>query len=223
MRVAVIGAAGGVGSRLCRILTERGDEAVGVFRRAEQAEIVSGAGAAGHQFDLVDGSDDDLEEILEGCDAVVFTAGAHGTGEDQTTLIDGKGLEKALRAAQEAKVYRVVVVSAMPEAARGRETTPSFEHYMRTKKRGDIIATTSGLDWVVVRPGRLTNDDGNGRVTAGLAVEYGEIPRDDVALFLAEVVRTPELSRAIVEVTRGPETVQEAVGTVVELLNQELP
>ncbi|GAA3712467.1 SDR family oxidoreductase [Zhihengliuella alba] len=196
---------------------------MGVFRRAEQAETVNAAGATGRQFDLIEGSDGDLEEILEGCDAVVFTAGAHGTGEDQTTLIDGKGLEKALRAAQEAKVYRLVVVSAMPEAARGRETTPSFEHYMKTKKRGDTVTTGSGLDWVIVRPGRLTDDEGNGRVTAGLAVEYGDIPRDDVALFVAEVLRTPKLSRAIVEVTDGPETVQEAVGTVVELLHQELP
>jgi hypothetical protein len=44
---------------------------------------------------------------------VVFTVGAGGTGMDETTLIDGKGVEKAVQAG--ARLF--VLVSAYPEAA----------------------------------------------------------------------------------------------------------
>ena len=126
-------------------------------RPAPQRRAVRGRG--GGRRDLrpastsSQGSTDELASLLAGHDAVVFSAGAHGTGRDQTTAIDGKGLEKAVDAARQAGVARFVLVSVFPDAGRDLETNEGFEHYMRVKKAADVYLTATDLDWVVVRPG----------------------------------------------------------------------
>lgn len=217
MKIAIIGAAGGIGRRLARRLTDHGDEVTGLFRRPDQSELVAAAGATPHVFDLIGDGPEDLAQALRGHDAVVFSAGAHGTGMERTRLIDGRGVEKTIVAADAAMVPRMILVSAMPESGNGREVSEGFTHYLKVKKEADQTLASSGLDWVIVRPGRLTDDDGNGRVRAGLAEPYGEIQRDDVAAFLLEVLHEPRLSRHIVEVVDGPSTISEAVDTLVEL------
>ncbi|RZU63687.1 NAD(P)H-binding protein [Zhihengliuella halotolerans] len=217
MRIGIVGAAGGVGRRLARKLTDHGDEVTGFFRRIEQEEVVVASGAKPVRYDLVADGPEVLASALRGHDAVVFAAGAHGTGADQTSLIDGKGVESAIVAADSAMVPRMILISAMPESGRGREISESFEHYLTVKKEADQTLASSGLDWVIVRPGRLTDDDGNGRVRSGLAVPYGQIQRDDVAAFILEILHEPRLTRHIVEVVDGPSTVHEAVDTLVGL------
>ncbi|SNY55090.1 NAD(P)H-binding protein [Paractinoplanes atraurantiacus] len=211
MRVFVIGAAGGVGRRLSKLLTGQGDDVTGMHRGADQAEAVAASGARPLLGDLVHDTVDELALRFQWHDAVVFSAGAHGTGRDQTTLIDGKGLEKAAEAAGLAGVRRFLLVSVFPEAGRSREPTEGFEHYMRVKKQADVLLSRSGLDWVIVRPGTLVDNAGEGRVTAGPAVSYGDTRRDDVAAFLAAVLHEPRLNRVIVEVTSGDEPVADAV------------
>ncbi|WP_306362883.1 NAD(P)-binding oxidoreductase [Nocardia sp. CC227C] len=215
MKVFQIGAAGGVGRRLARLLTDRGDEVSGMYRNPDQVETVRESGATPVPGDLIHDSVDELAEKMAGHDAVVFSAGAHGTGMDQTTAIDGKGLEKAADAAARAGVSRFVLVSVFPEAGRDRETTAGFEHYMRTKKIADAYLTRTELNWLIVRPGTLIDYPGTGRVTAGLAIEYGSVRRDDVAAFLAAVLHEPRLERTLIELTGGQTPVDEAVARLV--------
>src|SRR5688572_27497676 len=94
MKVFQIGAAGGVGTRLSRLLTARGDSVTGMHRGRDQGARIAETGAAAVHGDLIEDSVEDLAAKMAGHDAVVFSAGAHGTGPDKTTLIDGKGLEK---------------------------------------------------------------------------------------------------------------------------------
>lgn len=211
MKIIVIGGAGGVGRRLTSLLTKSGDEVTGVHRGAAQTAAVEEAGGTSALFDLVEGSTEDLAALLEGHDAVVFSAGAHGTGRDQTTLIDGKGVEKTAEAARQAGVRRFVLVSVFPDAGRDLETNEGFEHYMRVKKAADVYLTATDLDWVVVRPGTLTDSPGTGRVRAGWAVPYGDVHRDDVAAFLAAVLHEPRLHHVVVELTDGDVPVDRAV------------
>ncbi|RHA41603.1 NAD(P)-binding oxidoreductase [Cellulomonas rhizosphaerae] len=215
MRVFQIGAAGGVGRRLAALLTARGDEVTGMHRRPEQADTIAASGATPVVGDLIADSVQDLADAFAGHDAVVFSAGAHGTGAEQTTLIDGVGLQKAADAAALAGVQRFVLVSVFPEAGRGAGAGEGFEHYMRVKKEADVYLVATDLDWVIVRPGTLVDEPGNGRVTAGPAIGYGDVHRDDVAAFIAEALHEPRLSRAIVELTDGPTAVDEAVRVLV--------
>ena len=214
MKIFQIGAAGGVGQGLAKLLTQRGDVVTGMHRNPSQAGIISETGATPALGDLIIDSVDDLAEKFSGHDAVVFSAGAHGTGKEQTSLIDGKGLEKTAEAAQRAGVARFVLVSAFPESERNNGLGEGFEHYMRVKKTADIYLTRTGLDWIIVRPGLLTNEPGNGKVEAGAAIEYGNVRRDNVAAFIDAALHNPSLSRVIVELTDGDTPVAEAVTNV---------
>jgi len=216
VRVFQIGAAGGVGRRLSALLVARGDEVTGMHRRPEQADVIAATGATPVSGDLVADDVATLAAHLAGHDAVVFSAGAHGTGTDATTQIDGEGARKAADAAVLAGVRRFVLVSVFPEAGRAAGLGDAFEHYMRVKKAADVHLVGTDLDWVIVRPGTLVDEPGDGHVTAGPAIEYGDVRRDDVAAFIAEVLHTPGLRRSIVELTDGPTPVAEAVAALVD-------
>ncbi|MEU0808056.1 NAD(P)H-binding protein [Streptomyces sp. NPDC005970] len=214
MKVFQIGAAGGVGRRLAELLTARGDEVTGMHRSPAQADTVRATGAVPLAGDLIEDSVEALAAKLAGHDAVVFSAGAHGTGTDRTTLIDGRGLEKAAEAAERARVRRFVLVSVFPDALRGGGAGEGFEHYIKVKKTADVHLTRTGLDWLIVRPGTLLDTPGTGRVTAGPAVEYGDVHRDDVAAFIDAALHEPALNRAIVELTSGDTPVADAVAAL---------
>ncbi|MFJ1610873.1 NAD(P)H-binding protein [Streptomyces sp. NPDC088253] len=211
MKVFQIGAAGGVGRRLTQLLTARGDFVTGMHRGPAQGETVRAAGGTPVVGDLIADSVEDLAGKMRGHDAVVFSAGAHGTGQDKTTLIDGRGLQKAADAAALAGVARFVLVSVFPDALRDGTRSEGFEHYIKVKKTADVYLTRSDLDWLIVRPGTLLDTPGTGRVTAGPAVEYGDVHRDDVAAFLDAALHAPALSRVIVELTSGDTPVADAV------------
>jgi nucleoside-diphosphate-sugar epimerase len=211
MKVFQIGAAGGVGRRLTQLLTARGDFVTGMHRGPAQGETVRAAGGTPVVGDLIADSVEDLAGKIRGHDAVVFSAGAHGTGQDKTTLIDGRGLQKAADAAALAGVARFVLVSVFPDALRDGTRSEGFEHYIKVKKTADVYLTRTALDWLIVRPGTLLDTPGSGRVTAGPAVEYGDVHRDDVAAFLDAALHAPALSRVIVELTSGDTPVADAI------------
>src|SRR3546814_16327835 len=72
---------------------------------------------------------------MAGSDILVFSAGAGGKGGvEMIDAIDGRGLELAVAAARQAGIQRFLLVSAFPEASRGKEVSETFEHYMAVKK-----------------------------------------------------------------------------------------
>ena len=211
MDVLIIGAAGGVGRRLATLLTSRGDRVTGMHRKPEQAALITVTGATPAPGDLIADSVDQLAARMQGHDAVVFSAGAHGNGMDQTTLIDGKGLEKAATAAAGAGVSTFVLVSAFPESERGRFLSDGYEHYMRVKKAADVYLTRTQLDWLIIRPGPLRDEPGTGHVSAAVATDYAPTTRDDVAEFITAALHEPALRRIIIELTNGPTAIVDAV------------
>ncbi|WP_411733108.1 NAD(P)H-binding protein [Paeniglutamicibacter sp.] len=211
MRIFQIGAAGGIGLRLAQLLSARGDKIIGMHRRSEQAERLAAAGATPLRGDLIEDDATILAALMKGCDAVVFSAGAHGTGVEQTTLIDGEGLKKAVAAAALAGIDTFVLVSAFPESERSSGGSKDFEHYMAVKKSADEYLARTRLRWLIVRPGSLTDQPGSSTVTAALATDYGPVSRDNVAAFIASALHDPALRRIIVELVDGPNPVGDAV------------
>lgn len=216
MRVFQIGAAGGVGRRLAARLVERGDEVSGMHRAEAQSTVIEATGAIPVLGDLIEDSIEELAERFHGHDAVVFSAGAHGTGVEFTSLIDGKGLEKAAEAALKAGVFRFILVSAFPDVSREREPDSRFEHYMRVKKAADGYLSGTDLDWLIVRPSVLLDGQGDGLVAAGLALPYGTVHRENVAEFIAEALHTPRLNRTLIELNDGAESFVSEVARLAE-------
>lgn len=211
-RVFVIGAAGKVGRRLVHQLAERGHDALAMHRHPEQGEELAALGGTPVAGDLLVLDVPGLARLMAGSDVVVFSAGAGGKGGTaMIDAIDGRGLELAAAAARDAGIGRFLLVSAFPEAARGRHVSDTFEHYMAVKKLADVHLAETALDWVILRPGTLSDEPGTGRVRAGLAIPYGDVPRDDVAATLVELVERPAVDRIIIELTQGDTPVGEAV------------
>ena len=209
-----IGAAGGVGRRLTALLTERGHRVTGMHRAGGQDAVIRGAGGTPVTGDLIEDSVATLAERLTGHDAVVFSAGAHGTGAEMTAAIDGRGLEKAADAAVESGVRRFVLVSVFMDALRDQPRSEGFEHYMKIKREADIHLAGTDLDFLILRPGDLLDDVGTGRVNAGVSIPYGAVPRDDVAAFIAASLFDPDLNRTDVELTGGDMPIDEAVAAL---------
>ncbi|WP_338514598.1 NAD(P)-binding oxidoreductase [Pseudomonas poae] len=213
--VFIVGGSGKVARSLAHQLAERGHQPCSLYRHAQQAEGLKALGASPVVGNLLDLDKESLAKLMAGSDAVVFAAGAGGKGGAQMTdAIDGHGLELSVAATQLAGIRRFILVSAFPEAARGKSVSETFENYMAVKKRADVHLAATDLDWVILRPGTLLDSPGTGKVHAGLAIPYGDVPRDDVATALLQIIEQPCVNRVIIELTQGSTPVNEAIERV---------
>ncbi len=65
----------------------------------------------------------------------------------------------------------------------------AMQPYLFAKARADERLQESGLDYTIIRPGSLTDEEGTGRIEVAEALgRRGEISRDDVARTFAEAL-----------------------------------
>jgi hypothetical protein len=86
--------------------------------------------------------------------------------------------------------------------------------YLQAKLRAeDAVLPREALATTILRPGRLTDDPGTGRVTLGHGVGYGSVPRDDVAAVLVALLDARR-DGAVVELVGGDTPLAEAVAAL---------
>ncbi|MFO8030477.1 MAG: SDR family oxidoreductase [Cyclonatronaceae bacterium] len=208
MKIAVLGAHGQIAMLLHPILKSNGHDVVGLIRNPDHADEVQSAGARPVICDVE--AHDDISEAVGHVDAVVFAAGAGpGSGAERKWTVDRDGAIKLMGAAKKNDVRRYVMISAMKvEEPRGNEV---FQEYQKAKSEADKALRGSGLDWTILRPGRLTDDLPKGRIELGTDLESGEIPRSDVAAVVAEVLDTPESAGYQWDVASGTIPIETAI------------
>ncbi|MCD2256277.1 SDR family oxidoreductase [Agrilactobacillus fermenti] len=207
MKVFVIGAHGKVGQLLLPKLQQAGYEVFAGIRDETQAQTIKSLGATPVHVDLL-ADVSALAQTLQGMDAVVFTAGSGGsTGDDMTLLIDLDGAVKAMEAAKTAGSRRFVIVSSA--ASNHRATWGDvIRPYMAAKYYADRVLKTSGLNYTIVRPGILTDDNETKRYFVGprtLTAEHNTIARADVANFIVTALGTPSTIRQEYDIFNGSE------------------
>jgi uncharacterized protein YbjT (DUF2867 family) len=199
--------------RLEKLLTERGDTPVGIVRNPDQTDELRALGADAVVCDLESAPVDEVASHLDGADAVVFAAGAGpGSGMARKETVDRSAAVLYADAAERAGVPRYLMISAM---GADREPPPGadpvFAAYLRAKGAADAyLASRAGLDWTILRPGRLTNEPGTGLVRLALHTGRGAVPRDDVAAVLLALLDIPVVG-ATLELVTGDTPVYEAV------------
>jgi uncharacterized protein YbjT (DUF2867 family) len=208
MRIAIAGGHGQIAMLLHPLLKDLGHDVRGLIRNIDQSDDLRQAGAEPVLCDLE--ADDDIAEAIQGADAVVFAAGAGpGSGVPRKRTMDRDGAIKLIDAARHSGIRRFVMVSAMhAEEPRGDET---FQAYLRAKADADEALRQSGLDYTIVRPGRLTNDPARARIRLASRLPRGEIPRADVASVLAHVLETPATAGHQFDVTSGEQDIAAAI------------
>lgn len=215
-RVAIIGAHGKVAQQLMRVLYDEGDDFVGVVRNEDHADDIYRFGGEGVLLDIEQAQPDAIARAVEGCDALVFAAGAGpDSGPARKATVDYEGSIKSQQAVRLCGIRRFVQISAMgvdnPIAEGSGE---SWTAYVEAKRDADVELRRSGLDWTIVRPGSLTSEEGTGLVEAAPRVERGSIPRADVARVIAAVLRDPATVHAQFELVSGSVPIDEAVASI---------
>jgi uncharacterized protein YbjT (DUF2867 family) len=214
MRIAIAGGHGQIALHLARMLTAGGDEVRSLIRNPDHAGDIEAAGAEPVVCDLENAADEDVAAAVGDAKAVVFAAGAGpGSGPDRKWTMDYGGAVKLIRAAKSNGIDRYVIVSSMGADA-GAPGDDTFAVYLRAKGKADDVLRTSGLDYTVIRPGRLTNDAGTGSVALTENGARGAIPRADVAAVLAAVLQAPNTIGKSLDLISGDVAVEEAVKAV---------
>lgn len=203
MNVLVLGANGQVGRNIVEELTEKGHDAVAMIRKEEQREEMEKRGA---KKIVLGDLEEDFSHAFDDVDAVIFAAGSGpNTGADKTLTIDLWGSVKAADYAKQKGVKRFVQLGSVgsdnPDAG-GEAMKP----YLVAKRTADDLLEQSGLDYTIVRPGPLSDDEKTGHIEAVTHFESFEnrsIPRADVARTLAEVVDRKNTYGKVFEILQG--------------------
>ena len=225
MKIALVGAHGKVGRLLVPILVDHGAAVTGIVRAEEQLPLVRRLGGEPLLLDVESASVDELASALGGFDAVVWSAGAGGGNPERTYAVDRDAAGRSMDAASAADVSRYLMVSwigSVPD--HGVDPGSSFFAYADAKLAADDHLRGTDLDWTILGPGTLTDDgptgairvvgdgpdglDGADDVPDGAA---SQVSRADVAMVVAQAVRTPATVGRFVRFTAGDTPILEAL------------
>ncbi|CAN5624565.1 SDR family oxidoreductase [soil metagenome] len=216
MKVLVAGANGQTARQLVRMLMENGHEVRGLIRKEDQMQNVESDGAEPVLADLEqDEADGRIGEAVEGCDAIIFVAGAGpGSGNERKETMDRDGAIKLIEAAEKHGAHRYLMLSTMG-ADDPESRDEKMQPYMRAKGEADERLRNSSLDYTIIRPGRLTDDAGTGTIAAAESLgQYGEITREDVARAFAAALEAENTFGKTIEILSGETSIEEAVQNI---------
>jgi uncharacterized protein YbjT (DUF2867 family) len=210
--IVIAGGHGKIALRLARLLSARGDTVRSLIRNPGHAAGVHATGAEPFVADMEEL--ESLAEFVEGADGVVFAAGAGpGSGPERKRTVDLGAAVKLLDAAQATGARRYLMVSSIgagdPSSASG-----SMRPYIEAKAEADAALSASDLDWTIVRPGMLTDDDGTGLVWVGEEERRAPVTRDDVAAVLAGCLDEPRTVRRTFVLLQGETPIAEALASL---------
>lgn len=152
-RIALFGGHGRVALHLERLLADDGHETSAFIRNPDHADDVRAAGGTPVVADVEQLDITALTELLQGHDAVVWSAGAGGGNPARTYAVDRDAAIASMTAAREAGVRRYVMVSyfgARPD--HGVPEDNSFFAYAEAKSAADAHLRGTDLEWTILGP-----------------------------------------------------------------------
>ena len=208
-RLAVSGASGKTGWRVVDEALQRGltvraivrpestlPPALAAAEREQRLEV--------HRLDLNSG--EALLHALKGCTALVIATGARPSINLAGPLqVDAAGVQAQIQACRAVGLQRVVLVSSLC-AGRWLHPLNLFGLILVWKRLGERWLERSGLDWTVVRPGGLSEDDARAEAegvvfSAADQQQSNSISRRLVARVCLEALEVAAASGRIIEIT----------------------
>lgn len=191
MRIAVFGATGGTGRQVVQQALAAGHQVAALARDPGRLA------GADPNLNVVAGSVLDaaaVQQTLAGADAAVVSLGNTANNPD---YIVSQGTQAILDAiGQLGGPRRLVVVSSIGVGDSKDQVSFAFKMLMSTvlrkpmedKERQEALVKASGLDWIIVRPGGLTDGPATGQYRAGVdpTITAGQVARADVAAFVLQ-------------------------------------
>ncbi|MFI0407171.1 SDR family oxidoreductase [Actinomadura sp. 3N508] len=226
MNIVIAGGHGKIALRLSRLLAARGDTVLGLIRNPGHAGDVRATGAGPVVCDLESADPAEVAGHVTGADAVVFAAGAGpGSGVARKDTVDRAASVLMADAAENAGVRGFVQISAMgadehpargPSGAAAPGRGDVWDAYIRAKGEAeDDLRRRDALDWLILRPGRLTDDPPTGLVTlAEPPLGHDVVTRDDVAAVIVALLDAPDVRHRTLDLLNGPTRVEDAVAAL---------
>jgi uncharacterized protein YbjT (DUF2867 family) len=213
-QIAIVGGNGKVARHVIPQLVAAGHRPVALVRNPAYTHDLEQLGAEVRLLDLEQDGVDHFAAAFEGCDGVVFSAGGGPDGNiERKRTVDLGGSLTSIEAARQVGIDRFVQVSAIGvDRPVPDDAEPVWKAYVEAKRDADVALRDSDLAWTILRPGRLTDADGTGLVSVGDEVEYGDIPRADVAAVVVASLDAPASVGRQWDVVGGSTPVAEAVG-----------
>lgn len=217
MNVLVVGANGQIGRHLVELLNESPDHTpIAFVRKEDQINHFKSQGIEARLNNL-ENSVQEISQAMEDIDSVVFTAGSGGsTGADKTLLIDLDGAVKVMEAAKLKGIKRFVLVSALGADDRSKWNEEIKSYYV-AKHFADQWLTSSDLNYTILRPGILKNEDSRKTVQIAPSIERTDdysIPRVDVARVILAILDKEETYRQAFDLISGDQDISEALETL---------
>lgn len=207
-KVLVVGANGNTGTKIIEILKNHGQyDPVAMIRDKQQKSKFEAMGVDYKVADL----EKDLTGVLDGINKVIFAAGSGSkTGPDKTISVDQDGAIKMIDEAEKHQIKKFVMLSAMGvDDPDGRD---ELQHYLQAKHNADEHLKRSNLNYTIVRPGMLTNEDHLGKINASEKLnEEGQITREDVAQVLVTSLDHAQVRNKTFEILNGRRSIAEAI------------
>lgn len=216
-RIAIVGGHGQIAQLLITELVAKGHQPVALVRKPEQTDELRRLGAETGLLDIEQDSAEAFAAAFSGADAVVFAAGGGGDGDiDRKKSVDLGGSLKSIEGAAAAGARRFVQISAIGvDNPVPDDIEPVWRAYVEAKRDADTALRDSDLDWTIIRPGGLTDDEPTGRIAMAAEVARAEVTRTDVAAVLAAVLDDPRTIRQQWTVTNGDVPIAEAINALV--------
>jgi putative NADH-flavin reductase len=199
MNIVIFGSTGAVGRHLVERALDRG-WAVVAFARSP-----SKLGALRDRVEIVEGNVQDptaVDRAVEGTDAVLSAVGHTSSSGDDVLAVTARHLIESMRTHSISRLVTLVgagVTAADDPSSWGRTAMLTLMRWVAgtmladAQRHADLIRETD-LDWVVVRPPRLTNESYSGDWRAG-ALQLGPtatMARSDLAEFMLQQVESDE-------------------------------
>ena len=213
MSILLIGANGGVGSKLVQQLKNDHVEFTAGVRKEEQVKDLENEGVKATLVDVEKDNIDDLTQTFKEFDKVIFSVGSGGsTGADKTIIVDLDGAVKTMEASKKAGIKHYVMVSTYDSRREAFDQSGDLKPYTIAKHYADDYLRHSNLNYTIVHPGGLKDDQGTGQIKADLYFDsYGSIPREDVASVLKHVITSDKFSKQEFQIVSGNESINDAL------------
>ena len=207
MKLAITGASGKTGFRVAEEAISAGYEVRLIVR---PSSVIPDSLKKYERYVLSDTNGITLDYALKGCDSLVIATGARPSIDlTGPAKVDYLNIKKQIESCKRQTLKRVVLVSSL---CAGKLVHPLnlFGLILIWKRLGEKSLQSSGLDWTVIRPGGLNEDEINLRnqnilFSGEKTQEEGSIPRRLVAKSCIEALKTKDSIRKIIEITSSEE------------------
>ncbi|MDC6388496.1 SDR family oxidoreductase [Maribacter sp. PR1] len=205
--ILVAGANGTTGKKVVHLLkASQYFNPVAMVRKKEQLAQFENDGIDTVLGDL----EEDLTHTVKNIDKVVFAA---GSGGKKVVAVDQEGAKSLMDVSKKANVKRFVMLSSM--GADNPEAAEDLKEYLQAKHNADEYLKQSDLNYMIVRPGPLTNENGTGTISLKKHFEkQGSISRDDVAQTLVHALHENAGTNETFEILDGETLIGKALDSV---------